>query len=153
MIKSPCLIISPPYTFIKLLTSSEGLELANSLIEGTSSQKQLQEFQKVRKQTPTGKLGQKYWTGFLKQHAIQLTTKQGQHFAANRSDWSKRSYVKQMYDCIYDAYVEAGVAKPLDQPVFMDINGQIVSEKQKYGELVDIQSHIWNIYSLPTKLG
>ena len=56
------------------LTSSEGLELANSLIAGTPIQNKLIRFQQMSKKKPTGKLGVKYWCSFLKRHENELVT-------------------------------------------------------------------------------
>ena len=46
------------------LTSLEGLELANSLIEGKPIQQSLMKFQLTCKREVTGKLGMKYWSAF-----------------------------------------------------------------------------------------
>ena len=42
--------------------------------------------------------------------------------------WSKEVYIRQMYDVIYDNMVEAGVARTLETPAFMDNEGNIVDE-------------------------
>jgi hypothetical protein len=41
---------------------------------------------------------------------------------------------KAMYDCTYERMVEAGVAKKLDEPVWMDREGNIVeTQGEAYG--------------------
>ena len=72
-------------------------------------------FQRSIKKEPTGRLGAKYWQLFMKQNEHRLTTKRGQKFGSNHADWSKKSYIKSMYDSIYDVFIEAGVAKVRDK--------------------------------------
>jgi hypothetical protein len=37
-------------------------------------------------------------------------TKRDERFASSRADWLKFSYIKQMYNVIYDEFIDAGVA-------------------------------------------
>src|SRR5688500_17788077 len=80
----------------------------------------------------------KYCSGFLKQNVDKLTTQFGQHFTSDRANWSKISNVSHIYDEIYNTFITAGVATVQDVPVYQDINGNIVMEEEKYGELIDI---------------
>src|SRR5687768_2586837 len=81
----------------------------------------------------------RYWQGFLHCHSHLSTIKRGQCFASDSADWSKKSYIRQMYDSIYNTYIEAIVAKALDSPVFQNIHDNLVSENKYYGELIDIE--------------
>jgi len=45
-----------------------------------------------------------------------LVSKRGARFDCNRADWTKLSYLTQMYEKIYDQMLEAGVAVKLDFP-------------------------------------
>jgi hypothetical protein len=125
------------------LTPTEGLLVMNSLIKNQELQQKLIEFKLKRKLggdlEHLGKVGRSYWTGFMKRHGDRLVTKRGERFAANRADWSKHFYIKQMYDVIYDEFVDANVARALDTPVFMDRLGNIVEEEKKFGEAIDIE--------------
>ena len=86
------------------LTSTKGLELANSLIEGKPAQQNLHQFQELCHKPVTGKHGMKYGTKFLKQNESVLTTKFGQRFACDRGNWSKKLWVAQMYNQIYNTF-------------------------------------------------
>jgi hypothetical protein len=44
-----------------------------------------------------------------------------------------------MYDVIYDNYVVANVARIRETPVYLDQSGNIVGEKDKFGEAVDLE--------------
>lgn len=81
----------------------------------------------------------KYWSSFLRRNVDKLTTKYGQRFASDCGDWSKRSWVSQMYDEIYNTYIIAGVARPLETPCYKDMSGKNVSESLKYGEQIEIE--------------
>jgi hypothetical protein len=125
------------------LTPTEGLLVMNGLIKNQELQQKLIEFKLQRglggDLEHLGKVGRSYWTGFMKRHGDRLVTKRGEKFAANRADWSKHFYIKQMYDVIYDEFVAANVARALETPVFMDRLGNIVEEDQKFGESIDIE--------------
>jgi hypothetical protein len=106
------------------LTVMESMVLMNSLIDGTVYQKRLIEY-KLRRGSQEmnnddlGKVGRGWWDGFIKRHKGVLVTKRGERFACNRADWTKRPYIKQMYDVVYDEMVDAGVARKRANPVFM----------------------------------
>ena len=128
------------------LTPTEGIQLMNSLIKDRDLQKDLIEYKKRRRNLGQGlyperlgEVGRGYWTGFMRRQSHRLVTKRGERFASNRADWSKFSYIKQMYDVIYDEYVDAGVAKPRAVSVFMDRAGNICDEESKFGEPCDIE--------------
>jgi hypothetical protein len=125
------------------LTATEGLQLMNGLIKNQDLQRKLIDFKLKRRMKGDlehlGRVGKSYWNGFMKRHHHQLVTKRGEKFASNRADWSKHSYIKQMYDVIYDEFVGAGVARKLPQEVFMDRLGNIVEKEKKFGEAIDIE--------------
>ena len=50
------------------ITPTEGLALANSLIDGKPIKDELKSFQRCKKKEPTGLLSRKYWTLFMKRH-------------------------------------------------------------------------------------
>ena len=87
--------------FCQPLKASEGVQLANSLIEKTGVQEQLVKFQKKHTgMTDTnpmlGKVGKGYWQGFNRCHGHRLVSRRGKRFACSRADWSKAIYFKQM---------------------------------------------------------
>lgn len=114
------------------LSVTESINLANSLIKGSEIQNSLIEFKKQHyKNSPLeqcGRIDYGWWIGFMRRFEHRLVTKRGERFEANRSDWSKEVYIKQMYDVIYDNMLEARIAIALDDPVYMDQHGNVVDE-------------------------
>ncbi len=103
----------------------------NSLIKDRELQQKLINFKCQRKMENTigkvvGEVSRKYWMLFMRRNAHRLVTKRGELFACNRANWSKLSYLKQMYDVIYDQMVDAGgVARLREIPVFMNRSGDM----------------------------
>jgi hypothetical protein len=68
-----------------------------------------------------GKVGTGWWNGFIRRHGHRLVvTKRVERFATDRANWSKKSYISQMNDEIYDNMVEAHIARRLPNLVCMD---------------------------------
>jgi hypothetical protein len=86
-----------------------------------------------------GKVSRSYWKLFMRRNSHRLVTRKGERFASNRADWSKFSYIKQMYDIIYNKFIDAQVARLREIPVFMNRSGEIVDEALKHGKLCDIE--------------
>jgi hypothetical protein len=128
------------------LTVGETIDLANSLIEGKEQQQKLVLW-KMRSNPDLpleamGRIGYGWFQGFKKRHGSRLVTKRGERFATDRADWSKYTYIKQMYDVIYDNMVESGIAEEiLEDPISMDGRGNIVEkdDPQKLGLPCDIK--------------
>ena len=55
------------------------------------------------------------------------------------STWTKYQMFKQMYNCVADAMIEAGVAVRLDVLISMDREGNEVDKNMKYGLKVDLK--------------
>ena len=86
----------------------------------------------------------------MRQHADKLTTKRGQKFALDHSDQSKKLYIKNMYNAIYDVFIEAGMARHRGTPVFLDM--EILYQRKRSME--KLQPLIWwsqGMSCLPTK--
>ena len=62
-----------------------------------------------------------------------MVSKKGEKFALNRADWTKLSNIKQMYDYIYEEMIDAHIASPHENPVYMDHEGNEVEESEKFG--------------------
>jgi len=147
---SPCLGIEDTLVEICLamsqarqpLTCSEGLALANSLIKDRDIEQAVIAFKRSRHlindDLEQQVLGRRYWKSFLKRNAHRLHTQKGVKFAKDRSEWSKLSYIKRMYEKIYETYLTANVAKTV-QPTYRDMFGKEVPESQRYGEIVTIE--------------
>ena len=65
------------------ISVSEGLDLANSLIDGKPMQNNLKIFQASKKKNPSGLLSRRYWQQFMKRHSKQLEAAKGHLIATN----------------------------------------------------------------------
>ena len=102
----------------RCLTASEAIALANSLIEGSETEREIIEWKKARSEINDNSpvLGRKWWQLFKRRWAHRLVTKRGQKFSMDRSNSLTYSNVKKMYDDVYNCMVESGVAIMLDEP-------------------------------------
>ena len=109
----------------RCLTGSQCLHLANDLIAGTDVEKEVIKFKEkiYKKKFETASLGMNYWRGFKKRWEHRLTCKRGQKFALDRSCAATLGNFAKMYDEVYDAMVECGVASVLPEPVYMNRDG------------------------------
>jgi hypothetical protein len=124
------------------LNVSEGLSLANSLIEGTKWEEELLSFKERRgwehltsdcQKKPL--LCRKWYQGLWKRHGHLLERKEGHKVSKDRAKWSIYHNFSQMYDNIYDTMVEAGVDKKLDEPIWVNNNGIETDEKDAFGRM------------------
>ena len=67
--------------------------------------------------------------------------KMRKRYNCNQADWSKGTYLGQMYYVVYDATVDVGVAEKLEPPVLCDREGNEVSKdsNNKYGRKCNIK--------------
>jgi hypothetical protein len=97
------------------VSCGEGLELANSMIEGTEAQVALMEWKNSNLKNGTnddsfGRLGPRYWQSFCQQNADVITSKKAVIFDSKIDDWCRIDNVADMYDGVYNKFVESGVA-------------------------------------------
>ena len=76
--------------------------------------------------------------GFLRLNHHRLVTKRGERFACNRAQWTTVRNIKQMYDVIYDEFVDAGISIYREKHVFTDKEGTEVDESERFGLIQDI---------------
>ena len=115
------------------LCPSKGLQLVNSLIKGTDIQKELIEWKKKNTLNTNGTLGTGYWRNFLKRNKAKIVSKRGQKYELNRQNWTTYSNFVNMYNHTMSEMVDAGVAKQLNKPVWMDRMGNICNEEEAFG--------------------
>ena len=124
------------------LTSTDCLNLANSLISGTDKEEEILNFHKKRKhfkniesgnEMETPLLGKGYYRGFLNRNRDKLFTTKAKKFAEVRSNWITYKNFKKMYKLVYSGMVKAGVAIELEEGEWQDINGQKCEEKDAHG--------------------
>ena len=105
------------------LTCAEGLALVNSMIKdkdlGAAVVKFKQECHMVNEKADPQVLGPRYWSNFLKRNSYCLKSKRCQKFSKDCANWSKRSYIKRMYNLIYQDYIDTKIAVKCE-PTFCD---------------------------------
>jgi len=120
------------------LTPTLGLALINSLIMGTKYIDTLNRFKSNLGLEANGKVGPGYWRGFVKRNKENITTKRGKKYELNRDSWTTYRNFYDMYSFSEENLVDCGLAKKLDNPVWMDCAGNIVDEKDACGCKVTI---------------
>ena len=119
-----------------------GLQLANSLIAGTSFEAELREW-KIRHnihsrmsagvsgndEAPAQQLlGQGYWRGFMRRNGHIVKSKRAVKFDYKRADWCTYANFLMMYREVYKEMVKGGIAVRLDDKVYMTKEGEAVEE-------------------------
>jgi len=119
----------------------EGVHFVNSLIDGKPIQNTLRDFQRRKKKSPTGRVTEKFWRGFMNRHKDKLSKAKGYRYAANRDKWLTHENLRQMYEMTYEIWVEAGVARslPEEDQYWVNANGERVeSQEEAYGLKVTV---------------
>jgi len=105
---------------------SEGISLANSLIDGTEWENVVVEFKTKRGLNPLDKdgnknpnLGQKWYANIWKSNAHLLEKKKEHKFSNDQSDLSIYHNFIQMYGKVYDSMEKTGGAEKLSEPVWV----------------------------------
>jgi hypothetical protein len=124
------------------LSQNEGILLVNSIIQGTVHQEKLRQFQiSYVKMTDDasnlGFAGNAYWRAFKERNKGKLDAGAPVSQAACRKEWSSYLNFSHMYDLVYEQMDQAGVLGDLEEPVWMNLDGKIVSsEAESFGEKV-----------------
>jgi hypothetical protein len=111
------------------ITSSQGLALCNSIIQGTKFQKVIKDYKMKYGRNFTDVLGPSYWRGFLKQNKELIRSKRPVRFEAKRAEWCTYINMQVMYDEIYSQLVEVGLAVRHPEPVWHYKDGNVVDEE------------------------
>ena len=127
----------------KPFSCGEGLKLANDLLRDTATKETIIGYKQKMKYKCKGDkqwinkngyiLGKKWWNKFMKRNRRYLTSAKGRKFSLNRENWCTYSNFLNIYKCIYQEMVDAGVAMELDIPVYMDLDGNVVDVEDGYG--------------------
>lgn len=115
------------------LSPSKGLALVNSLIENQPIQDELISWKKKYTCNDKGSVGPGYWRCFMKRNKHKIVSKRGQKYALDRQNWTTYANFLHMYQHSINEMVDAGVAKKLDAPKWMDRNGDECEESQALG--------------------
>jgi hypothetical protein len=133
------------------VSCAEGLELANSLLEGTVHQLCLIEWKK--KHLKIGEIdvtfgfhGARYWQFFCRWNHGIISAKKAVRFDSKRDDWCRNDNFSDMNDDVYGRLHEMGIAENLSEAVWRDRDNKIVIEADAYGQktaysLITTQAH------------
>ena len=124
------------------ITPTEGLALANSLIDQKPIQDKLKVFQASIKKTPTGLLSTKYWQQFMRRHIKKLQAAKGHLVASNRTEWVTYQNIECMYALVYEQMINSGVARrlPESEHYWTNENGERVeSENDAVGMKIEVE--------------
>ena len=115
------------------ITPSEGIKLANSLIDGKKTQERLKLFQSSIKAKPTGLVSSKFWRNFVKRNSDVLEVGKGYRVSNNRMEWVTYENVEKMYNLVYEQMVRSGVAEHLapDEYYYVNKVGEKVDSKEE----------------------
>ena len=78
-------------------------------------------------------LGKKWYRGFFKRNSHLLERKAALKFAKDRSEWWVYQNFEQMHDEVYEAMEKAGAARKLDEPMWVDKEGNETEENKAFG--------------------
>ena len=115
------------------LSPSECVALINSMIDGTHAQKNLIEWKKKSTFGESGEASVCYWKAFKRRNGHLICSKRGQKYELDRDKWTTYHNFASMYTHDYEAMEDAGIAKVLDLPVWMDKDGNLCSEDESFG--------------------
>jgi hypothetical protein len=106
------------------------MRLVDDIIYGTIYEEKLKEFNLKRGITEDRKsgllVGKAWYEGFLKRNGKTLTRKQIKLRDSKRRTWCTTFNFERMYECVYNALVECGIAEQLEHEVMLDRDGNIV---------------------------
>ena len=109
------------------------------LIEGTSHQKNLVHYNKTLKLQHKGltSVSAAYWRAFLKRNNHLSDIDTGTTHTVCHKEWITHLNTTNMYNLFYDVMDEASVLEKLEEPVWMNLNEEIVENKEEaHGEKV-----------------
>ena len=115
------------------ITPSKGLMLVNSLIKGMPIQKELVKWKRKFSNDTLGTVGKGYWDRFIIRNKHKLVSKRGQKYELNRQKWTTYCNFVDMYQHAIQEMVDAGVAKKLDEPVWITHDGKLCVEREAFG--------------------
>ena len=110
--------------------NTESLALINSLITDNCEIKDKivkwkQKHSHIKGDGTDENLGHGYWLHFKNCWAQKLVNKKGKKYELQRSEWMMYPNFSMMFGNIMTNLVDARLAVPLEEPVWMDKNGNI----------------------------
>ena len=65
----------------------------------------------------------------MKRHSDKLSSTAPTKVDVNRVKWANMENIKKMYDILYEEMVDAGIAEKLEQEVWVNRKGEVVSDE------------------------
>ena len=124
------------------LTEDELTNFASSLISGTPIEEKMINYKiKTTKQSreeikEKGVLGHSYYKSFMNRHREEIDSKYPRPIAWNRQEWETFENMKLCHERICLAMKSAKVAIELDEPVFVNKDGEVFHQSRKSQVLV-----------------
>jgi hypothetical protein len=107
--------------------SKEGvIGLMSEMIAGTEYEKRLLDFKNKRKIAINNEnqvLGKAWYNGFMKRNKEKLKRGKCKIKDIKRNTWVTYENFSNMYDCVYDSMVEAGIAEKVEEELLFDRHG------------------------------
>jgi hypothetical protein len=114
------------------VSCAKGLELANSLIEGTPPHIYLMAWKKAH--LKNGPEDESFGIHFFHRNADLISAKKAARFDSKRDDWCHLDNFEDMYDDVYERLWEACIAEKLDEAVWRDkYNNIVLTHAEAYG--------------------
>ena len=112
----------------------EGLCFSNFLIEVTVNEAAVVVWKTFLKlsESDISALVSKYWRNFKRRHDDIIDSGSGETQASARKKWSTHLNFRKMYNLVYDRMKKARILEALDEPVWMNREGDIVMSVEDY---------------------
>ena len=139
------------------ISSSDGLQLTNSLIKGTDIEKIVKEHKLKHDcisdiESCSGMLGMGYQNRFKIRHKDRIVSNKGEKIELDRANWTTHANFKLMCDNVGAEMSEDNIAVGFDEPIWMGAYGNIYEEKDAAGFKVthDIRhpDYFWQLINL-----
>ena len=115
------------------LTPSKGLALINNLISGTEYEDTLVKWKQKYTLNALPTLSRGYWYSFMKRNRHRIVSKRGQKYELDRQNWTTYANFADMYNHCALEMEHAGVAKRLEEPIWMTRDGVQCTVDDAYG--------------------
>jgi hypothetical protein len=107
------------------VSCAEGLDLADSLLEGTATQLELMTRKKANLKNGNDddsliSLCTRYWQNFCRRSRNLISARKAVRFDSKRDDWCRLDSFEDIYEYVYERFWEAGIVEKLDESVWRD---------------------------------
>ena len=115
------------------LTPSKGLSLINDLINGTTLQEKLVKWKQKYTVNDDNTVSRGYWYSFMRRNRHKIVSKRGQKYELDRQNWTTYANFAHMYNHCAIEMEQAGVARNVEDPVWMNREGHVCTSDEAFG--------------------